>query len=30
MDWVIENILGVELGRSSRLPSTKGFVPVKW
>ncbi len=30
MDWVTENLLGVELEISSRPPSTKGFVPVKW
>jgi len=29
-DWVTENILGVELELSSKPPSTKGFVPVKW
>jgi len=30
MDWVEENLLGVELEISSKPPSTKGFVPVKW
>lgn len=30
MDWVTENLLGVELEISSKPPSTKGFVPVKW
>ena len=29
-DWVCENLLGVELELSSKPPSTKGFVPVKW
>ena len=29
-DWVCDNILGVELELSSKPPSTKGFVPVKW
>lgn len=29
-DWVYENMLGVELILSSKPPSTKGFVPVKW
>jgi len=29
-DWVYENMLGVELELSSKPPSTKGFVPVKW
>jgi len=28
--WVEENILGVELELSSKPPSTKGFVPIKW
>lgn len=28
--WVSENMLGVELEISSKPPSTKGFVPVKW
>lgn len=29
-DWVYENMLGVDLVLSSKPPSTKGFVPVKW
>ena len=29
-DWVYENMLGVELELSSKPPSTKGFVPIKW
>jgi len=29
-DWVCENLFGVELELSSKPPSTKGFVPVKW
>lgn len=29
-DWVEENLLGVEVELSSKPPSTKGFVPVKW
>ena len=29
-NWVCENLLGVELELSSKPPSTKGFVPVKW
>lgn len=28
--WVEENLLGVELELSSKPPSAKGFVPVKW
>ena len=30
MDWVSENLLGVEVEISSKPPTTKGFVPVKW
>ena len=30
LDWVQTNLLGVELEISSRPPSQKGFVPVKW
>ena len=30
MNWVNENLLGVELEISSKPPSTQGFVPVKW
>jgi len=29
-DWVYENMLGVELELSSKPPTVKGFVPVKW
>lgn len=29
-DWVCCNMLGVELELSSKPPTTKGFVPVKW
>lgn len=29
-EWVQENLLGVELEISSRPPTTKGFVPIKW
>lgn len=29
-DWVYENLLDVELELSSKPPSTKGFVPIKW
>jgi len=29
-DWMSEQLLGVELEISSKPPSTKGFVPVKW
>ncbi|MEM8527826.1 MAG: IS5 family transposase [Bacteroidota bacterium] len=29
-DWVYANMLGVELELSSRPPSSKGFVPIKW
>lgn len=29
-DWVYENMLGVELQLSSKPPTTKGFVPIKW
>ena len=29
-DWVYENLMDVELELSSRPPSTKGFVPIKW
>jgi transposase len=30
MDWVYENILGVEMEVSSRPPTSRGFVPIKW
>lgn len=30
MDWVAENMMEVELEISSRPPTAKGFVPVKW
>jgi len=30
MDWVTNNVMGVEVEISSRPPSEKGFVPVKW
>ena len=30
MDWVKENVLGLEVELSSRPPSSEGFVPVKW
>ena len=30
MDWVEEYILGVEVELSSKPPSAKGFVPIKW
>ncbi len=30
MDWVFENLLGVDLEISSKPPTTKGFVPLKW
>ena len=30
MNWVSENLLGVELQISSKPPGTEGFVPVKW
>jgi putative transposase len=30
MDWVAENMLGVELEISSKPPGSEGFVPVKW
>jgi len=29
-NWVSENMLGVELELSSKPPTVKGFVPVKW
>lgn len=29
-DWVYEHMLGVELELSSKPPTTKGFVPIKW
>ena len=29
-NWIYENMLGVELELSSKPPSTKGFVPIKW
>ncbi len=29
-DWVYENLLGIELELSSKPPSTKGFIPIKW
>jgi len=30
MNWVSENLLGVELEISSKPPDSEGFVPVKW
>ncbi|MCJ8164594.1 IS5 family transposase [Pontibacter sp. E15-1] len=30
MEWVSENLLGVELEISSKPPGTEGFVPVRW
>lgn len=30
MNWVSENLLGVDLELSSKPPGTDGFVPVKW
>lgn len=30
MDWVSNNVIGAEVEISSRPPSEKGFVPVKW
>ncbi len=30
MDWVYENLLGIELELSSPPPIAQGFVPVKW
>ena len=30
MEWVSENLLGVELEISSKPPGAEGFVPVKW
>lgn len=30
MDWVGDNLLGVELEISSRPPTQKGFVPIRW
>ncbi len=30
MDWVYENLLGVEMEVSSRPPTSHGFVPIKW
>lgn len=30
MDWVEANLLGVELEISSRPPTEKGFVPIRW
>ena len=30
VDWVADNLLGVEVGISSSPPTQKGFVPVKW
>lgn len=30
MDWVANNIIGLEVEISSRPPSENGFVPVKW
>ena len=30
INWVSENLLGVELKLSSKPPGTDGFVPVKW
>ena len=29
-DWIYDNLLGIEVELSSKPPSTKGFVPVKW
>lgn len=29
-DWVYENLLGIELELSSKPPSSKGFIPIKW
>jgi len=29
-NWVEENLLGIELELSSKPPSTKGFIPIKW
>jgi len=30
MNWVEENVIGLEVEISSAPPSTKGFVPLKW
>lgn len=30
MDWVYENLLGVNLEISSRPPTAEGFVPIQW
>jgi transposase len=30
MEWVYENLLGVEVEISSRPPTAQGFVPIKW
>lgn len=30
MDWVDSAVMGLEVELSSRPPSEKGFVPVKW
>ena len=30
IDWVQKNVLGLEVEISSRPPTSKGFVPVKW
>jgi hypothetical protein len=30
MDWVYDNIVGLDVEFASRPPSEKGFVPVKW
>lgn len=30
MEWVSENLLGVDLEISSKPPGAEGFVPVKW
>ncbi|MCC9166554.1 hypothetical protein [Pontibacter harenae] len=30
MEWVSENLLGVDFKISSKPPGTEGFVPVKW
>lgn len=29
-DWIYTNMIGVELELSSKPPTTKGFVPIKW
>ncbi len=30
MDWVNDNLLGVDLENASKPPGPDGFVPVKW